>query len=334
MSNQNLSSVGYKIQSLDELRQFVPAAFAEGPHPDRSDRYTFVSTIDLINTFEKIGWKVFSAKQHGDNAYGRHIIRLANEEFGALPVNVDDITPHILLDNSHDGYTPATMHLGLFRKVCTNGLVIAMPGLSTMIKFRHINIDKAELLQVLAEAAEQYRQISNHIVDMQKRVLTQDERIEFAIKALALREPERFMLEDGKPNVKEITTALNPENLLTPNREADSEPNLWITFNVIQEKTMKGQYERLSPKGKKSSPREITNAARSLSFNKALWSIAEEYMGTISDVKAVIEVGKLYNYKTAKGELTSVEVVSDLGEGQYQVKSGSRLFPVSGNKLS
>jgi hypothetical protein len=260
---------------------------------------------------------------------------LANEEFGTIPVKVDDIVPHILLDNSHDGYTPATLHLGLFRKVCGNGLVIAMPGFNTQFKLRHINIDTAELLKMLTESAEQYRQIGAHISDMTQRILTPAERIDFAIKALALREPERFMLEDGSTDVKEIRKALDPETILIPRREKDATPDLWATFNLIQEKTMNGLYERLSPKGKKSSPREITNVARSLSFNKALWSIAEEYMGTVTDVKAVIaEAGKLYNYKTAKGEITSVEFVSDLGDGKFQVKSGNRLFAVSADKLS
>lgn len=278
MRNTELSSVGYKISSREDLQKHIPAAFAEHPHPDRSERYSFVSTINLLDTFEKLGWSPYSAKQHGQNQYGRHIIRLNNPEFGFLPLKGDQVKPHILLDNSHDGYTPASMHLGLFRLVCTNGLVIAIPGMATEIKFRHIGVDRAELMQLLSEAAEQYRTIALHIGDMSNRDLTEDERTDFAIRAISLREPKRFINLDGTINVPAIAESMNPTALIESIRPQDNATDLWTTFNVIQERTVKGLYERKSPKGKKSSPREITNAARNLEFNKKLWSVAEEYM--------------------------------------------------------
>lgn len=278
MRNTELSSVGYKIQNREDLENHVPAAFATHPHPERSDRYSFVSTVDLLGTFEKLGWIPFSAKQHGQNQYGRHIIRLNNQDFGFLPLKGDQVKPHILLDNSHDGYTPASMHLGLFRLVCTNGLVIAIPGLSTQIKFRHIGVDRAELMELLSEAAEQYRNVGLHIGDMNNRILTNDEKEAFAIKAISLREPNRFINPDGTINLSGISNSMNPKALLEPVRPQDNASDLWTVFNLIQERTVKGLYERKSAKGKKSSPREITNAARNLEFNKKLWSIAEEYM--------------------------------------------------------
>lgn len=278
MRNLNLSSVGFKIQSREDLQNHVPAAFATHPHPDRSDRYSFVSTITLLDTFEKLGWIPYSAKQHGQNQYGRHIIRLNNEDFGSLALKGDAVKPHILLDNSHDGYTPASLHLGLFRLVCTNGLVIAVPGMATELKFRHINIDRAELMQLLSEAAEQYRNIGLHIGDMQNRVLTTDEKEAFAIKAISLREPNRFINPDGTINASGITQSMNPKALLEPVRPQDESSDLWTTFNLIQERSVKGLYERKTKTGRKSSPREITNAARNLDFNKKLWAVAEQYM--------------------------------------------------------
>ena len=278
MRNLNLSSVGFKIQTREDLQNHVPAAFATHPHPDRSDRYSFVSTITLLDTFEKLGWIPYSAKQHGQNQYGRHIIRLNNEDFGSLALKGDAVKPHILLDNSHDGYTPASLHLGLFRLVCTNGLVIAVPGMATELKFRHINIDRAELMQLLSEAAEQYRNIGLHIGDMQNRVLTTDEKEAFAIKAISLREPNRFINPDGTINATGITQSMNPKALLEPVRPQDESSDLWTTFNLIQERSVKGLYERKTKTGRKSSPREITNAARNLDFNKKLWAVAEQYM--------------------------------------------------------
>ena len=278
MRNTELSSVGYKILSPEDLHKHVPAAFATHPHPDRTDRYSFISTIKLLDTFEKLGWTPYSAKQGGSGIYNRHIIRLNNPDLGFVSIKGDSVKPHILLDNSHDGYTPASMHLGLFRLVCTNGLVIAIPGMATELKFRHINIDRAELMEILSEAAEQYRTVGLHIGQMQDRMLNEDEMEEFAMKALSLREPTRFLDKEKKINFDTITESMDPREMLVPVRPQDNSKDLWTAFNLIQERSVKGLYERTSPKGKKSSPIEITNAARNLTFNRNLWSIAETFL--------------------------------------------------------
>jgi hypothetical protein len=331
MRNTELSSIGYKILSQEDLQKHVPAAFTNHPHPDRTEKYSFISTIGLVETFAKLGWNPYSAKQHGANEFGRHIIRMDNPDLGFINVRGDQVKPHLLLDNSHDGFTPASMHLGLFRLVCTNGLVIAIPGMATQIKFRHINIDAAELLQTLAEAAEQYRTIGTHVSVMQDRILTADEREDFAIRALALREPTRFMKE-GAINLAEIGKSMNPVEILTPIRPEDESNDLWTTFNPIQEKTVKGLYERKSAKGKKSSPREITNAARNLTFNKQLWSIAEEYLGAPVDALTTSEK-KIFT--SAKGKSMEVEVLGQAYNNQVQVKTQNGLvFTANVNQLA
>ena len=331
MRNTELSSIGYKILSQEDLLKHVPAAFATQPHPDRTEKYSFISTIALLDTFSKLGWNAYSAKQHGANQFGRHIIRLDNKDLGFIKVRGDQVKPHILLDNSHDGFTPASLHLGLFRLVCTNGLVIAIPGMATEIKIRHINLDSAELLRTLAEAAEQYRTIGDHVGVMQDRILTTDEREQFAIRALALREPTRFMKE-GKILTKEITKSMNPNEILMPVRPEDESADLWTTFNLIQEKTVKGLYERKSAKGKKSSPREITNAARNLTFNKQLWSIAEEFLGDPVDALTTSEK-KIFT--SAKGKSMEVELMGPVFNNQVQVKTKNGLvFTANVNQLA
>ena len=332
MRNTELSSVGYKILSPEDLHKHVPAAFATHPHPDRTNRYSFISTIKLLDTFEKLGWTPYSAKQGGSGIYNRHIIRLNNQDLGFVSVKGDSVKPHILLDNSHDGYTPASMHLGLFRLVCTNGLVIAIPGMATELKFRHINIDRAELMEILSEAAEQYRTVGLHIGQMQDRMLNADEMEEFAIKALSLREPTRFLDKEKNIDLDAITESMDPTDLLVPVREQDKSKDLWTVFNQIQEKTVKGLYERKSAKGKKSSPREITNAARNLNYNKALWSIAEEYLGTPADALTTSE-RKIFTSK--KGNKMEVEVLGQAYNNQVQVKSNNGLvFSANVNQLS
>lgn len=276
--NTELTSIGYPVKNLEELREQVPAAFSNSAHPERSSRYSLFSTVDFLTAFDKLGWSPFSAKQHGANPYSRHIIRLKNNYLGFIPVNGDQICPQLMLDNSHDGYTPGQIHLGLFRLICSNGLVVGIPGLSTTVKFRHMGVNSAELIQVIAETAEQFKLVGSHITKMQDVSLNQDEKIDFAMKAVALREPLRFVNEDGTVNTKEITVSLNPTDLFKPVRPQDEKNDLWTIFNVIQERTVQGLYDRKSATGRRANPRVITNAARHLDYNKKLWTLAEEYM--------------------------------------------------------
>ena len=46
----------------------------------------------------------------------------------------------------------------------------------------------------------------------------------------------------------------------------------------VQERLVKGEFDRTTLKGRRSKPRVISNAARNIDFNKNLWTIAESYI--------------------------------------------------------
>ena len=74
----------------------------------------------------KLGWKPFNASQRKsrksqDSMFTKHMIRLRNGDVG----KIGDSIPEVVLTNSHDGRNAFTLHAGLFRMVCSNGLVIA-----------------------------------------------------------------------------------------------------------------------------------------------------------------------------------------------------------------
>jgi hypothetical protein len=108
--------------------------------------------------------------------------------------------------------------------------------------------------------------------------MTDDKSEEFAIKAIARREPHLFINEDGTINTKKLTASTNPKDIISPIRGEDKANNLWTVFNVIQERMIKGGYARVTANGRNSTTRGMTNATRNVEFNKELWGIAEEYM--------------------------------------------------------
>lgn len=323
-----LTTIGYKVNTKEELKESVPAAFSSVAHPERTERYSHFSTEQFLDAFAKLGWYLHSAKQHGANQFSRHLIRFNNDDLATIPVKGDNIKPQLILDNSHDGYTPAQIHLGLLRTVGQNGLVIKIPGLSNTVKFRHVGVNQVEMMEVIAETAEQYRQIANHVSDLQSVSLTEEQKKEFAYRALAIRDPHRFLTEDKKVNYDAINASLEIEDIYEPIRPQDESDDLWTVFNVVQERTIKGLYEAKSKSGRKANPRAITNAARHLRYNQDLWELAEEFKTTFGEVN-------LKNYTTAKGESKLVQVMASLENGKSQVKDvqANRVFVVATEKL-
>ncbi len=273
-----MDSLGHNISTLEELREVAPSAFETTDADILTDRYSHLSTITLLNQMEDQGWQLTHAKQNGKKKHARHVIRLENPSLGKISVNGDEIIPQAVLDNSHNGFSPAQLWLGLFRLICENGLIMGIPGMYNHYKFRHVGTSTEEVQKVLAEIAESYGKVTPHIKEMQEVVMNDDQRVEFAVKALAFREPHRFINADGTINKSAVLSTTNPETILTPLRKEDEDPTLWNTFNVIQEKMIKGGYERTTESGRKSKTKGMTNATRSIAYNKELWTMAEEYL--------------------------------------------------------
>jgi len=278
MQNPLLTSIGYPVHDLEELKQYAPAVFATQPNPNVTNRYSFIPTNEIVENIMGLGWELHSAKQNGPDPSSRHMVRFSNPKMGFFDLKSDKVKPQIILDNSHNRGSSAQIHMGLFRLVCTNGLVVAMPGMYTAVKFRHMGVDREELRKILEVAGTQYKIIGDHIGDMQQVKMTEDKSEEFAIKAIARREPHLFVNDDGTINVSKLTASTNPKDIISPIRGEDRADNLWNVFNVIQERMIKGGYARITANGRNSTTRGMTNATRNVEYNKELWGIAEEYM--------------------------------------------------------
>jgi len=273
-----MTSIGYDVTSIDEIRDYAPAAFTSHEGPHLSNRYSFASTEELLHSFDSLGWKPTHARQNGASPYSRHMVRLNNEEFGYMKLKNDNVKPQIVLDNSLNGSSPLQIHMGLFRLVCTNGLVIAIPGMYTSVKLRHVGIKMEELKELMRLVSDQYMTVHTHIDAMQNFKLNADQSEEFVFKAMAAREPHMFIKEDGSIDVKKASSIINPTQILQPVRGEDKQEDLWTLFNIVQERLVKGDFERTTINGRKTNPRGINNASRNIDFNKKLWEVAESYM--------------------------------------------------------
>ena len=340
-----LKITGYEVKTNEDLREVVPAAFS-GEH-NRSKVYSFCSTESILENLAKLGWTPSYAKQQGNSKFSRHIIRLTNPELGYMPLQNDRVRPQLILDNSHNGGSSAQLHMGLFRLVCESELVICIPDLFNNIKFRHMGMNFEELKEIMNKMSEQYKVVGTHISEMQNITLSREQQLDFAFRGAALRDPRRYINDDGTINMKNFKESINPEVLLEPMRGGDKPVSLWDTFQTIREWLIKGGFIQKSEKGHNSRSKAINNAVRQIALNKTLWVMAEEYLNsTPSKTNEVFNkiiaasntnvAEEIMTYVTAKGEAKKVIIVADLGDGFTQVKDVDKnsTFTVKTDKLS
>ena len=77
----------------------------------------------------------------------------------------------------------------------------------------------------------------------------------------------------------QYTSQITPEpshmEIITPQRIEDNKDDLWTTFNVIQEKFIRGGVDYKSNSGRKTSLKGLKNIIASNQMNTKLWTLAE-----------------------------------------------------------
>ena len=246
--------------SLETLKQNVPSVFATGPSPKMSDKYTFVPTMEILQNFEQEGWNIASARQLGQGMYAQHEVRLRN---GALP-NVGDSLIEAVIRNSHNGLSSFSVSTGLFRLVCSNGLTVPT-SISDSISVKHMRVDMGTVRQITDEFAERLPIVQRSVGKMENTFLNEEKLVEFVNKSAMIR------WEKGSVPKLDIEAFLNPE------REGDVGNSVWKTFNVIQEKFVRGGMKYQSKRGRTVSMKELKSFQNINKINTNLWELAESY---------------------------------------------------------
>ena len=110
---------------IKQLASQVPAAFSDRPAEHTSSNYVFISTKQLVSSLLDAGFIATQARQAGVRgpigaAYARHMLHFQPQR---QSVTLLDAIPQIVLINSHDGRSAYQLRAGLYRPICTNGLL-------------------------------------------------------------------------------------------------------------------------------------------------------------------------------------------------------------------
>lgn len=249
--------------SDDEISRVAPSIFAADAHGSRSERYTYIPTIDVLRGLRKEGFEPFMVVQtrvrnETKRDHTKHMIRLRHAD-----QIVGSEANEIILLNSHDGSSSYQMLAGMFRFVCQNGMVCG----DTLADFRVPH--KGDVIGQVIEGAftvlDSFEAANDQREGMQALRLTDGEQGAFARAALALKYDE-----------EEAPAPITDTQLLTPRRYEDRGSDLWTTFNRVQENLTKGGLTGRTRRGRATRTRPVNGIDQNVKLNRALWVLADE----------------------------------------------------------
>lgn len=274
--------VAKRLQPLadTDLMRRAPSVFAERAHESRSARYAYIPTIGIVNSLRDQGFMPVEATQSlcrlaDRSAFTKHQIKFTHADATAA-TRVGDAIAQIVLKNAHDGSSAYELSLGLFRFVCSNGLMVC-DGSFNSIRVPHVGDVRERVIEGAFDVIGATREVTEKADSWRAVQLTHPEQEAFAKSALAL----RF---DGGADEK--TFPLQPAEILRARRQDDGGGDLWSTFNRVQENLVKGGQQYLTPahrtetgrviSTRRMRTREVKGIDQNSSLNRALWRLAEE----------------------------------------------------------
>lgn len=262
-------TINFKGIALNDnaLRAEAPSIFAAGPMTGVSDRYTFVPTARLVDGLRDQGWEPVLAEEQRirtetRRGFQKHLIRFRRSE---QMRTLDEWNVELVLLNSHDKGCAYQLHAGIYRRICSNGLVLS-EGSFEAIRFRHAGLVTDEVVQASFRLLDYVPKVGELVNRFRSRALTVPESLTLARHALALRY--------GKPDVAPV----DAETLLQSRRGEDQGLDLWTTLNRVQENLIRGGVSdsHRDRRGRLRSVRSLHGIDSRISLNKGLWGLAEK----------------------------------------------------------
>ncbi|MGJ0490971.1 DUF932 domain-containing protein [Methylobacter sp.] len=264
-SNRFYNTLSQLPLENDQLRRLSPSVFADNKHESRGDRYKFIPTINVVEALRNEGFfPVFAsesrARSENKKGFSKHLIRFRQHDGFST---VGEIKPEIVLVNSHDGTSSYQLSSGLFRLACSNGMIVS-DGEIDCVRVRHSGNVIDNVIEGTYRIVNETPKAIEHMDAMRSLTLTNGEKKAFAEAAKMLRwDPEEM--------------AVNNNELLRPRRSSDQSGDLWTTFNILQEKIIKGgTYVQNKETHNTQRAREVKSVTENVRLNKALWTLAEE----------------------------------------------------------
>ena len=230
--------------SDEQILQIAPAALRLNLSDDerlnlgRSKRYVFVSSQQVKEFMFSLGWVQShitgpKSKKHPDTC--PHTMHFRNPDLEiSKRLEVGGLRPEVLITNSHNGQSAFKFHLGLFRLVCSNGLVVADKSIENF-RVRHFSIDFDTIKQYMTAVTSRMPEMMSNINTFKGIIMNSAQQTDFATRAMLLRNDKQIDSISGRLDMRTFSSIYHPNELLTIQRGGDESNDLFTVFNRIQE---------------------------------------------------------------------------------------------------
>ena len=285
------------IELTDEqLHTYAPSIMTQDPSPRMSTRYKQVKTIDLVNLMRKQDWVPTRARQintrlENNRPFCKHEIRFSRRADVGTQTAVGGEMVQAILTNSHNGTSVFKFLMGIYRLVCSNGLVVAQSKMGA-INIKHVGFDPQEVIDAASTITDRAEVVTSRINALKSVTLSIDEQFVFARAASKL--------------IGDEETPVVLDSLLRAKRYEDHNGSLWTTYNVVQENMLKGGVRLIRPlkEGSSISRYRSTRTGDAISESGLSGKLDPNKLYRVSKSKAVKSIDKDIKLNEALWTLT------------------------------
>jgi hypothetical protein len=209
----------------------------------------YIPTLDVVTKLQNEGWHINGvAEQRSKNRkITNNYVQLQHPDFAIKnKQGKDEAFTSITLSNSCNGVQPLQMSLGMFRQVCSNGMVTFDQHAESQ-NIKHTEINYRDLDRFVNSMNNKANKLLTEVNEMKQKGLSFEDMRKLAGAAASLR----------YTNLDEI----NIDDLFTINRVEDESNDLWTVFNRIQE----------------NLTHDISNMKEDIRLNQRLFALAETF---------------------------------------------------------
>jgi hypothetical protein len=276
--------------SNETMFKVAPSIFAADKHCSRSQRYTYLPTIAVVEALRKEGFQPFMVAQglsriEGKTPYTKHMLRMRH----ASQAREQGEANEVILINSHDGTSAFQLLAGRFRFVCQNGLVCG--EILDDIRVKHKGNVQDQVVAGAYQVLDGFTRVVEEVDVMKQLPMSVEEQVIFAETALSL----RYEVDEATGRVK---SPIDPRQAIQMRRIEDSGDSLWLAFQRLQENLTRGgqpgQTRTADNKVRNVTTRPVNSIDSNVKLNRALWVLAER-MGQLKGA----DIGRSHELEAA-----------------------------------
>ena len=209
----------------------------------------YIPTLDLVTKLQDEGWQLKGVAEHRskNRKISNNYIQMQHPDFAVQnKQGKNEAFTSITLSNSSNGAQPLQMSLGMYRQVCSNGMVTFDQHAESQ-NIKHTEINYRDLDRFVSSMNSKANKLITEVNEMKHRGLSIEDMRKLAVEAASLRYTD---LED-----------INIDDLFAVNRVEDESDDLWTVFNRIQE----------------NLTHDITNMKEDIKLNQQLFKLVETF---------------------------------------------------------